>query len=424
MSLSLYIKLSIIESGGPPVVVLSRVKGHDEDPPPGWTHIGFEVLDHVIGESTSETNPTPPTVEWLKADSIIKSWFFVTLSDTLQERLVVADPKTAKEAWDNLEKIFLDNKRTKTIALKDLNIVRSMVTTEELRLNNKSQATLTDATSSSPTIILAESSSQPRRGGRDNPVVKNVTTQAYEVVPFERQDNVLKMKLAKNNEAEMVLYNDLPKKEYERISLDELIENLKVHEVIMEKDSEVYKGKKERVKSIALKAKKESSDDEILTSGIKEEEYAMAVKDFEKFFRKNGRYSSLVLSSTSSYIGVVEGAVIRALLDLEYLIEIRSTALMMAAAVQNTNNTTIRSILQHEKLTGLNFTNWFQNLRIVLRSERKLVHLEQPMTTLPYPVASQAARDAYEALNDAQNEVACLMLGSMSTDFQRTLENY
>ncbi|GJZ08698.1 hypothetical protein Tco_0542981, partial [Tanacetum coccineum] len=56
------------------------------------------VLDHVIGESTSETNPTPPTVEWLKADFIIKSWFFVTLSDTLQERLVVADPKTAKEA--------------------------------------------------------------------------------------------------------------------------------------------------------------------------------------------------------------------------------------------------------------------------------------------------------------------------------------
>ncbi|GKE10331.1 hypothetical protein Tco_1413882 [Tanacetum coccineum] len=96
----------------------------------------------------------------------------------------------------------------------------------------------------------------------------------------------------------------------------------------------------------------------------------------------------------------------------------------MAAAVQNTNNTTIRSILQHEKLTGLNFTNWFQNLRIVLRSERKLVHLEQPMTTLPYPVASQAARDAYEALNDTQNEVACLMLGSMSTYFQRTLENY
>nr|GEV31217.1 hypothetical protein [Tanacetum cinerariifolium] len=46
------------------------------------------------------------------------------------------------------------------------------------------------------------------------------------------------------------------------------------------------------------------------------------------------------------------------------------------------------------------------------------------MTPLLYPVASQAARDAYEALNDAHNEVACLMLGSMSPELQRTLENY
>ncbi|GKB10249.1 hypothetical protein Tco_0844172 [Tanacetum coccineum] len=96
----------------------------------------------------------------------------------------------------------------------------------------------------------------------------------------------------------------------------------------------------------------------------------------------------------------------------------------MAAAAQNTNNTTIRSIIQQEKLTGPNFTSWFQNLRIVLRSKGKLVHLEQPMTPLPYPIASQDARDAYEALNDAQNEVACLMLGSMSPELQRTLKNY
>ncbi|GJZ05825.1 hypothetical protein Tco_0539618 [Tanacetum coccineum] len=40
----------------------------------------------------------------------------------------------------------------------------------------------------------------------------------------------------------------------------------------MEKDSEIYRGKKERVKSIALKAKKESSDDETLTSKSENEE--------------------------------------------------------------------------------------------------------------------------------------------------------
>ncbi|GKC14952.1 hypothetical protein Tco_1011734, partial [Tanacetum coccineum] len=74
--------------------------------------------------------------------------------------------------------------------------------------------------------------------------------------------------------------------------------------------------------------------------------------------------------------------------------------------------------------TRPNFTNWYQNLRIVLRSEGKLAHLEQPLIPLLYLVASQAVRDAYNALYDAQNEVACLMLGSMCSELQRALENY
>ncbi|GJW46265.1 zf-CCHC domain-containing protein [Tanacetum coccineum] len=58
----------------------------------------------------------------------------------------------------------------------------------------------------------------------------------------------------------------------------------------MEKDSEIYRGKKERVKSIALKAKKESSDDETLTSRSDDEEYAMAVRNFKKFLRRKGKF--------------------------------------------------------------------------------------------------------------------------------------
>ncbi|GJX93291.1 hypothetical protein Tco_0347877, partial [Tanacetum coccineum] len=42
-------------------------------------------------------------------------------------------------------------------------------------------------------------------------------TKLDEVVPFEKQTNDLKRKLAKNNEAKMVIYNALPRKEYERI---------------------------------------------------------------------------------------------------------------------------------------------------------------------------------------------------------------
>ncbi|GJV57623.1 putative ribonuclease H-like domain-containing protein [Tanacetum coccineum] len=69
------------------------------------------------------------------------------------------------------------------------------------------------------------------------------------------------------------------------LSLDELIGNLKVHEMIIKKD----KAKGER-RSLALKAKKESSDEECSTFGSKDEEYATAVRDFKKFFKRRGRF--------------------------------------------------------------------------------------------------------------------------------------
>ncbi|GKA31992.1 hypothetical protein Tco_0718359 [Tanacetum coccineum] len=79
-------------------------------------------------------------------------------------------------------------------------------------------------------------------------------------------------------------------KDLSSLALNELIGNLNVHEVVMEKDSKIYRGKKEIIKSIALKAKKESSDDETLTSGSDDEEYAMAVRNFKKFFRRKGKF--------------------------------------------------------------------------------------------------------------------------------------
>ncbi|GJX90449.1 zf-CCHC domain-containing protein [Tanacetum coccineum] len=78
-------------------------------------------------------------------------------------------------------------------------------------------------------------------------------------------------------------------KDLTSLSLDELIGNLKVHEMIIKKDSEIVKAKGER-KSLALKAKKESSDEECSTSGSEDEEYTMAVRDFKKFFKRRGRF--------------------------------------------------------------------------------------------------------------------------------------
>ncbi|GJT66171.1 retrovirus-related pol polyprotein from transposon TNT 1-94 [Tanacetum coccineum] len=222
------------------------------------------------------------------------------------------------------------------------------------------------------------------------PIQYNPETKKDETVSFDKQNDDLKKKLAKNNEAKMVIYNALPRKEYERIfmcktakeiwdtllithqgnsqvkdnkidllvqqyeqftipeeesidnafarfntiitslkaldegfssknyvrkflralhpkwrakvtaieeskdltslSLDELIGNLKVYEVIIKNDSEMVKGKREQNRSLALKAKKESSDEDSSTSDSEDEEYAMAVRDFKKFFKRRGRF--------------------------------------------------------------------------------------------------------------------------------------
>ncbi|GJW94327.1 hypothetical protein Tco_0173999 [Tanacetum coccineum] len=74
------------------------------------------------------------------------------------------------------------------------------------------------------------------------------------------------------------------------LSLDELIGNLKVYEVIIKKDSEVVKGKREQSRSLALKAKKESSDEDSSIFDSEDKEYVMAVRDFKKFFKRQGRF--------------------------------------------------------------------------------------------------------------------------------------
>ncbi|GJW37323.1 hybrid signal transduction histidine kinase M [Tanacetum coccineum] len=196
----------------------------------------FGVLKHIEDDDTSSpTSPPPPTPEWLTADSIVKSWIFLTLAKTLQRRLIKVNPTTAKAAWKHVEKIFLDNKRTRTIALKgelrvikmgdlsvdeyfhkiesivtllndlgspmsdddvasyamyglsdkfahvagiiahrdpfpDLDTMRSMVTTEEMRLNSMSHNPTSNTTSSAPTVLVAETHnnrSQESRSSRD-----------------------------------------------------------------------------------------------------------------------------------------------------------------------------------------------------------------------------------------------------------------
>ncbi|GJR53014.1 hypothetical protein Tco_1403535 [Tanacetum coccineum] len=79
-------------------------------------------------------------------------------------------------------------------------------------------------------------------------------------------------------------------KDLSTLPLDELNGNLKFYEVVLEKDSEISKRKKEKYKSLPLKARKVSSDEEISCSESDDEEYVMVVRDFKKFFRRRGEF--------------------------------------------------------------------------------------------------------------------------------------
>ncbi|GJZ07012.1 hypothetical protein Tco_0540805 [Tanacetum coccineum] len=149
------------------------------------------------------------------------------------------------------------------------------------------------------------------------PVQNNPETKKDEIVPVDKQSDDLKKKLAENMKLKCLkaLDESFSSKNYVRkflralhpkwrakvtaieesknlttLSLEELIGNLKVYEVIIKKDSEMVKGKKDQSRSLALKAKKESSDEESSTSDSEDEEYAMAVRDFKKFFKRRGRF--------------------------------------------------------------------------------------------------------------------------------------
>ncbi|GJU40444.1 retrovirus-related pol polyprotein from transposon TNT 1-94 [Tanacetum coccineum] len=84
----------------------------------------------------------------------------------------------------------------------------------------------------------------------------------FELTAFSDIDHVGCLDTRKSTFRGIQFLAENQSKDLPSLALDELIRNLKVHEVVIEKDSEIYRGKKERVNSIALKAKKESSDDE------------------------------------------------------------------------------------------------------------------------------------------------------------------
>ncbi|GJZ03743.1 retrotransposon protein, putative, ty1-copia subclass, partial [Tanacetum coccineum] len=124
-------------------------------------------------------------------------------------------------------------------------------------------------------------------------------------------------------------------------------------------------------------------------------------------------------------LSIAPVAIIDRQLPFEYTIASRSAdVIVMAHPAQNINHSAFRSMFEREKLSGNNFNDWFRQLKMVLRVEKKMYVIEQPIP--PAPAADSAANVLAEwnAVCDAQNEVACLMLGSMTPELHRQFEKY
>ncbi|KAK8636396.1 hypothetical protein V6N13_124142 [Hibiscus sabdariffa] len=76
-----------------------------------------------------------------------------------------------------------------------------------------------------------------------------------------------------------------------------------------------------------------------------------------------------------------------------------------------------------EKLNGINFLDWFRNLRIVLKQERKEYVIEEPVLDEPDANAPRADKDKFKKHMDDMVDVGCLMLATMDSELQKQHEN-
>src|SRR3990170_8540404 len=82
------------------------------------------------------------------------------------------------------------------------------------------------------------------------------------------------------------------------------------------------------------------------------------------------------------------------------------------------------SLLEKEKLaaTGNNYADWVRNLRIVLRSARKLYVLETDLPAEPVADAPEDECNVWATKDDDHNLVQCLILACMSPGLQKCFE--
>ncbi|GJT86338.1 retrotransposon protein, putative, ty1-copia subclass [Tanacetum coccineum] len=106
-------------------------------------------------------------------------------------------------------------------------------------------------------------------------------------------------------------------------------------------------------------------------------------------------------------LGIAPVAIIDRQLPFEYTITSRSTdVVVMAHPVQNINHSAFRSMFEREKLSGNNFNDWFRQLKLVLRVEKKMYVVEQPLLAAPAADSAANVLAEWNAIYDAYNEKA------------------
>ncbi|XP_021293402.1 uncharacterized protein LOC110423509 [Herrania umbratica] len=87
------------------------------------------------------------------------------------------------------------------------------------------------------------------------------------------------------------------------------------------------------------------------------------------------------------------------------------------------NNLSLRSILDANKLTAPNFLDWFRNLKIVLKQEKKSYVLDTHIPPVLVTNASVEDKEAYQRHKDDDDQAACVMLASMTLELRKQHEH-
>ena len=94
-------------------------------------------------------------------------------------------------------------------------------------------------------------------------------------------------------------------------------------------------------------------------------------------------------------------------------------------AANNNSTLSLRSNLEKDKLkeNGTNFVDWFRNLRIVLKQEKKSYVLDEAVPEPPPADATNAVKNKHKKHMDDSNDIGCLMLATMCPELQKDLEH-